>query len=217
MSKQIIDKNNVPTYMRLSFRITILLILFVVLTYEVLSWWTVSMDTSVYIWIMDKFSPELTPIFIAFTHIWGIYWIPIVTLIVASIFAFKKEYRKYTIMVVSTPIIIYLLNTLVKNIIQRPRPDILRLISETWYSFPSWHTMNTVALYWLIILFSCYFIKNKSLKRTISLASLFIMACVATSRIYLWVHYFSDILWWILLSLIYLFVIKHIFFTKKVA
>ena len=203
--------------MRLSFRIFILLLLFWILTYEVLIWWTASMDESVYSWIMNTFSSNFTEVFIAFTNIWGTYWIIIITLILTSIFAYKKKYRIYAILTISTPIIIYLLNTIIKNIIQRPRPDILRLISETWYSFPSWHTMHAVALYWLIILLSFYFIKNRSLKRTISIISLLIMLWVATSRIYLWVHYFSDILWWILLSLLYLFIIKHIFFTKKVA
>lgn len=203
--------------MRLSFRIFILLLLFWILTYEVLIWWTASMDESVYSWIMNTFSSNFTEVFKVFTNIWGKYWIPIVALILTSIFAYKKKYRIYAILTISTPVIIYLINTVIKNIIQRPRPDILRLISETWYSFPSWHTMHTVALYWLIILLSFYFIKNRSLKRTISIISLLIMLWVATSRIYLWVHYFSDILWWILLSLLYLFIIKHIFFTKKVA
>ena len=217
MSKQIINKNNVPTYMRLSFRITLILIFFVILTYEVLIWWTVLVDNSVYSWIMDKFSPDLTPIFISFTHIWGTYWIPIVALILTAIFVYKKRYRIYAILSISTPVIIYLTNTIIKNIIQRPRPDILRLVTETWYSFPSWHTMHTVALYWLIILLSFHLIKNKSLKRIIIIASLFIMLWVTVSRIYLWVHYFSDIIWWILLSLIYLFVVKDFFFKKRTA
>lgn len=209
--------NNTPTYMRLSVKITLLLIFFAILTYDVLSWWTALMDEWIYNRIMNSFSPNLTPIFIAFTHIWGTYWIPIVALILTAIFAYKKRYRIYAILSISTPVIIYLTNTIIKNIIQRPRPDILRLVTETWYSFPSWHTMHTVALYWLIILLSFHLIKNKSLKRIIIIASLFIMLWVTVSRIYLWVHYFSDIIWWILLSLIYLFVVKDFFFKKRTA
>ena len=209
--------NNTPTYMRLSVKITLLLIFFAILTYDVLSWWTALMDEWIYNRIINSFSPNLTPIFIAFTHIWGTYWIPIVALILTAIFAYKKRYRIYAILSISTPVIIYLTNTIIKNIIQRPRPDILRLVTETWYSFPSWHTMHTVALYWLIILLSFHLIKNKSLKRIIIIASLFIMLWVTVSRIYLWVHYFSDIIWWILLSLIYLFVVKDFFFKKRTA
>ncbi len=210
-------KKNTPTYMRLSVKITLLLIFFAILTYDVLSWWTALMDEWIYNRIIESFSPNLTPIFIAFTHIWGTYWIPIVALILTAIFAYKKRYRIYAILSISTPVIIYLTNTIIKNIIQRPRPDILRLVTETWYSFPSWHTMHTVALYWLIILLSFHLIKNKSLKRIIIIASLFIMLWVTVSRIYLWVHYFSDIIWWILLSLIYLFIVKDFFFKKRTA
>lgn len=210
-------KKNTPTYMRLSVKITLLLIFFAILTYNVLSWWTALMDEWIYNRIIESFSPNLTPIFIAFTYIWGTYWIPIVALILTAIFAYKKRYRIYAILSISTPVIIYLTNTIIKNIIQRPRPDILRLVTETWYSFPSWHTMHTVALYWLIILLSYHLIKNKSLKRIIIIASLFIMLWVTVSRIYLWVHYFSDIIWWILLSLIYLFIVKDFFFKKRTA
>ena len=210
-------EKNIPTYMRLSFRIFIILLLFCILTYEVLTLWTFVMDESVYTRIMNTFAPNFTEFFRAFTNIWSTYWVIIVALIITSIFAFKKGYRKYAILTFSTPIIIYLLNTIIKNIIQRPRPDILRLITETWYSYPSWHTMHAVALYWLIIILSYFFIKNKTMKFIISIVSLLMILCIATSRIYLWVHYFSDVLWWLLLSLLYLCIIKNIFFTKKAA
>ena len=217
MNNKVQKEKNIPTYMRLSFRIFIILLLFCILTYEVLTWWTASMDESVYNWIMNTFAPNFTEVFRAFTNIWSTYWVVIVTLIVTSIFAFKKGYRKYAILVFSTPIIIYIINTIIKNIIQRPRPDILRLITETWYSFPSWHTMHAVALYWLIIILSFFFIKNKTMKLIITIISLAMILWIATSRIYLWVHYFSDVLWWFLISLLYLCIIKNIFFTKKAA
>ena len=203
--------------MRLSFRIFIILLLFCILMYEVLTWWTASMDESVYARIMNTFAPNFTDFFRAFTNIWSTYWVIIVALIISSIFTFKKGFRKYAILVFSTPIIIYIINMIIKNIIQRPRPDILRLINETWYSFPSWHTMHAVALYWLIIILSFFFIKNKTMKLIITIISLAMILWIATSRIYLWVHYFSDVLWWFLLSLLYLCIIKNIFFTKKAA
>ena len=81
------SENKTPTYMRLSVKITILLIFFLILTYDVLSWWTVLMDEWIYNRIMNSFSPNFTPIFIAFTNIWGTYWIPIVALILTAIFA----------------------------------------------------------------------------------------------------------------------------------
>jgi hypothetical protein len=70
MNKEPLKENTIPMYMRLSFRVSMLLLLFWILTYEVLIWWTTSMDESVYSWIMNTFPSDFTPIFKAFTHIW---------------------------------------------------------------------------------------------------------------------------------------------------
>ena len=217
MNKENKNKTDSPYYLRLSFRIWLLIILFLILTYEVCTWWTVSMDSSAYDFLMNNIHPDFTQLFIAFTNLWWTYWIIILAVLLTIVLWLKKENRKFAIISFLTPIIIVIVNTVIKNIVQRPRPEILRLVSETWYSFPSWHTMHTVALYWLIMLLASYFVKNRWLRRVIYLLSLLIILWVTSSRIYLWVHYFSDILWWFLLSLVYLFVIKHFFFTKKVA
>jgi undecaprenyl-diphosphatase len=217
MNKENKNRRDSPYYLRLSFRLWLLIILFLILTYEVCTWWTVSMDSSVYDFLMNNIHPDFTQLFIAFTNLWWTYWIIILAVLLTIVLWLKKENRKFAIISFLTPIIIMIINTVVKNIVQRPRPEILRLVSETWYSFPSWHTMHTVALYWLIMLLTSYFVKNRWLRRVIYLLSLLIILWVTSSRIYLWVHYFSDILWWFLLSLVYLFVIKHFFFTKKVA
>ena len=217
MNKENKNKTDSPYYLRLSFRLWLLIILFLILTYEVCTWWTVSMDSSAYDFLMNNIHPDFTQLFIAFTNLWWTYWIIILAVLLTIVLWLKKENRKFAIISFLTPIIIVIVNTAIKNIVQRPRPEILRLVSETWYSFPSWHTMHTVALYWLIMLLASYFVKNRWLRRVIYLLSLLIILWVTSSRIYLWVHYFSDILWWFLLSLVYLFVIKHFFFTKKVA
>lgn len=217
MNKENKNKTDSPYYLRLSFRLWLLIILFLILTYEVCTWWTVSMDSSAYDFLMNNIHPDFTQLFIAFTNLWWTYWIIILAVLLTIVLWLKKENRKFAIISFLTPIIIVIVNTVIKNIVQRPRPEILRLVSETWYSFPSWHTMHTVALYWLIMLLASYFVKNRWLRRVIYLLSLLIILWVTSSRIYLWVHYFSDILWWFLLSLVYLFVIKHFFFTKKVA
>ncbi len=217
MNKENKNRTDSPYYLRLSFRLWLLIILFLILTYEVCTWWTVSMDSSAYDFLMNNIHPDFTQLFIAFTNLWWTYWIIILAVLLTIVLWLKKENGKFAIISFLTPIIIVIVNTAIKNIVQRPRPEILRLVSETWYSFPSWHTMHTVALYWLIMLLASYFVKNRWLRRVIYLLSLLIILWVTSSRIYLWVHYFSDILWWFLLSLVYLFVIKHFFFTKKVA
>ena len=60
MNKENKNKTDSPYYLRLSFRIWLLIILFLILTYEVCTWWTVSMDSSVYDFLMNNIHPDFT-------------------------------------------------------------------------------------------------------------------------------------------------------------
>lgn len=87
------------------------------------------------------------------------------------------------------------LNFLLKNIFQRPRPNLLPLIkTDASYSFPSGHTMNS------FIFFTClsYFIfrkfKNRKLGLGLALGAVLLVFLIGVSRIYLGVHYPSDVI-----------------------
>ena len=82
-------------------------------------------------------------------------------------------------------------NKLIKHIFKRPRPTGLKLISQGGYSFPSGHTMISFLFYGMII-YLLYKHKVKYYKVFITLLAI-LMILVMISRIYLGVHYFSDI------------------------
>ena len=82
-------------------------------------------------------------------------------------------------------------NKLIKHIFKRPRPTGLKLISQGGYSFPSGHTMISFLFYGMII-YLLYKHKVKYYKVFITLLAI-LMIIVMISRIYLGVHYFSDI------------------------
>ena len=87
-----------------------------------------------------------------------------------------------------------LLNQILKNVIARPRPNHLKLIKETGYSYPSGHSMIALSLYATLIYISLKRIKNKKIRiAIISLLTLLILL-IGLSRIYLGVHYPSDII-----------------------
>lgn len=197
--------------------ILFLIIVFPILVYFIRNWLTYALDSFIYNNVIKLYSNLATNIFIMFTNIWGIYWVILITMILTLYLFYKFWFKKFEIIILLTPIIIYFINLIVKNIVQRPRPEILRLIQETDYSFPSWHTMHSIALYWIVIILSQKLIKNKIIKYIIYLLSTIMIIWIATSRIYLWVHYFTDILWWIILSLLYLLITKEFLETKKVA
>ena len=112
-----------------------------------------------------------------------------------------------------------ILNQILKHIIQRPRPTEFRIIDESGYSFPSGHSMVSTAFYGFLIYLIYKKVKNKYLKWTlISFLSILILL-IGISRIYLGVHYTSDVLAGFLISISYLIVfisiIKNYHFIDK--
>ena len=113
------------------------------------------------------------------------------------------------------------LMSLLKNIIQRPRPDFPLVEGITNYSFPSGHAFMTVAFYGLITLFS---ISNNNKRNNGWIISVMIILIflIGFSRIYLRVHYTSDVIagWcigciWLITSLSILDIFKAKFNAKK--
>ncbi len=110
-------------------------------------------------------------------------------------------------------IIITILNQALKMIVQRPRPEEYRIIDENGYSFPSGHSMVSMAFYGFLIYLIYKKIKNKYLKISLIIILLLLIIMIGISRIYLGVHYTSDVCAGFLVSLSYLII--FISFTDK--
>ena len=114
--------------------------------------------------------------------------------------------KKIGLSILSNLVIITVLNQLLKIILQRPRPTDYRIIEETGYSFPSGHSMISMAFYGYLIYLIYKYAKNKYIKWT-SIILLSILICsIGISRIYLGVHYTSDVLGGFLISISYLII-----------
>lgn len=114
--------------------------------------------------------------------------------------------KKIGISILSNLAIVTVLNQLIKRILQRPRPTEYRIIEETGYSFPSGHSMVSMAFYGYFIYLIYKYVKNKYVK-WISIILLSLLIClIGISRIYLGVHYTSDVLGGFLISISYLII-----------
>ena len=126
----------------------------------------------------------------------------IITLMI-TLFILIKD-KKIGLSIFLNLVIATTLNQLLKRILQRPRPTEYRIIEETGYSFPSGHSMVSMAFYGYLIYLIYKYVKNKYIKWT-SIVLLSILICsIGISRIYLGVHYTSDVLGGFLASISYL-------------
>ena len=117
---------------------------------------------------------------------------------------FLIKNKKIGLSIFSNLVIITVLNQLLKRILQRPRPTEFRIIEETGYSFPSGHSMVSMAFYGYLIYLIYKYVENRYVK-WISIVLLSILICaIGVSRIYLGVHYTSDVLGGFLVSISYL-------------
>lgn len=110
--------------------------------------------------------------------------------------------------------VISLLNFILKNIVRRSRPIGFRLIEETGFSFPSGHSASSMAFYGYLIYLIYKRCKNKVL-RTVSIVLLsIVILSIGISRIYLGVHYASDVIGGFILAILYL--ILYVNFIEKI-
>ena len=145
-------------------------------------------------------SDFVTPIAKFITNFGGAIFLSIATVM---LFLLIKN-KKIGLSIISNIVIITILNQLLKRILQRPRPTEFRIVEETGYSFPSGHSMVSMAFYGYLIYLIYRYIKSKYVKWTLITILSILICLIGISRIYLGVHYTSDVLGGFLLSISYL-------------
>jgi len=89
---------------------------------------------------------------------------------------------------------VFVINQVLKEIVQRPRPAGFSLVSESGYSFPSGHSMISMAFYGLCAWMVWRYERDRLLRYLCCLSFAALIALIGMSRIYLGVHYASDVL-----------------------
>ena len=119
--------------------------------------------------------------------------------------------KNIPILIIVNMLLMWLLIGILKRIFKRERPNINRLVSEKGYSYPSGHTLTATSFYGFIIFLITISPFLVSIKISlICLLSLLILL-VGYTRVYLGVHYLSDVIGAILIGTSYL--LLYIFFT----
>ncbi|MBR5370146.1 MAG: phosphatase PAP2 family protein [Bacilli bacterium] len=168
---------------------SIFFLLFILITILMITNNIKSFDNDVYNYIFSFRNNLLDNIFKTITK-FGNTLTVIIMVFILLIFLCKENIYKLVLIVGTT----VLTNQALKHIIRRIRPDHLRLIKEKGYSYPSGHSMISVAIYGLLIYLVYKNIKNKYLKIVLIILLLALILGIGISRVYLGVHYPSDVL-----------------------
>lgn len=86
------------------------------------------------------------------------------------------------------------MNELLKAVFQRERPDIFRLTEASGFSFPSGHAMISFAFYGMILYLVWINFTDNKLKISCTILWFFLVFFIGISRIFLGVHYPSDVI-----------------------
>lgn len=184
-------------------------IIFIILSVLVLTKNDIYIDSVVYNFVSKFIYDDLTSVIKILTNIGG----ALVVIIITIITLIKN--RKYGTYMTINLILITILQIILKHIFLRNRPVDINLIEETGYSFPSGHSLTAMAFYGFIIYLVYISNINKRSKIIyISLFSIFILI-VGLSRIYLGVHFFTDVMGAFTFSFSYLVIYIDIIKRKK--
>jgi undecaprenyl-diphosphatase len=167
------------------------------------------MDAWLNVKMMLSWNPLLNKIMIFITNIASPTYMIIFSVILFGFFAYKKRWY-YSLLLLFGMIGGLLIEQLIKLIVQRARPE-NALIQISEYSFPSGHA--TMAIIFFSLLLYCFKdnIQSKRRKYIFIIANVIIFLLIGFSRIYLSVHWFSDVVagfslglfWFTLLILVF--------------
>ena len=135
-----------------------------------------------------------------------------IVLLVIIVVLLKMNHKNQKILSF-TAMITVLSNQIIKNIIKRPRPNHIRLIKQGGYSFPSGHAMISIAVYGFLLYYIQTNCKNKKQKILLSVLLTIIILMIGCSRVYVGVHYPTDIIGGYCLSIYILKMV--IYFCQK--
>lgn len=151
-------------------------------------------DLEVARWFHAHANPGLTTFMLFVTHIHSVLGITILSVLTGLVFIYKKELYWLLGLAVSVAGGM-LVNVLVKYAFHRVRPNFEDpLLTLTTYSFPSGHTAGSMLFYGVLTAYLMCQIRSWCWRVPVVVFAVLMVITVGTSRIYLGVHYLSDVL-----------------------
>lgn len=178
------------------------LMIFAVTAYLIMTRDTLALDTAIREFSYGLRNEGLTVIFKLLTYMGNWQTITILCILFLLLKALRKNFG---FPLAATAIITTIIQKTLKISFHRQRPDVaLHLIHQGGFSFPSGHSMTSMVFYGMLIFLCRRYIKNKRISNTLTALLSLLILLIGYSRIYLGVHYPTDVIggWSIGISLL---------------
>jgi undecaprenyl-diphosphatase len=167
--------------------------MFIYITNELVEGEPLAVDRVLIIWAARVRSPWLTAVALDVTALGSVTLVFMFAIFALVVLAALRD-RNGVLQLVAASVGAAILTTATKNIVERVRPSAIpRLIEVSGFSYPSGHATLTTALYVTIGIIVARHVSQPRLRAMIFLATSVILLLVGMSRIYLGVHYPTDV------------------------
>lgn len=138
------------------------------------------------------------------TNLASVTFLTVATVLTALVLWVRKQYA-WALFFILINALGGVFNGILKTLFKRQRPDVLPLIEQGGYSFPSGHSMGSFIFYGALSFMLFYLLKGKWKKTIAAILAACMIFLVGLTRIYLGVHYPSDVLGGFLIGAAWLF------------
>lgn len=152
-----------------------------------------AIDESITEYIVSFRSEALTKYMTFVTHLGDRYTYIIITFLLAAYFFIRHRSWKFILQTTLVLLLATLSNIMLKDAINRARPSLEHLVTVNTLSYPSGHSMSAMAFYGFLIYLSLRYNTSGSLKSFIAILLGLLIASIGLSRIYLGVHFPTDV------------------------
>jgi undecaprenyl-diphosphatase len=153
-----------------------------------------SFDNAIISWIRGWNSDTMTAVMKFFTFIGAGYPIIVITAFFAALLYFGLKFRWELLFFLGVVIGSALLNVVLKLIFHRARPTVNRIVEAGGFSYPSGHAMAAFTLYGVLTYLLWRHAPNAYTRVLLICTGSLMILAIGISRIYLGVHYPSDII-----------------------
>ena len=163
-------------------------------------------DLAIFDWLQKNTTPFRTRFMLFFTFIGKHHFLIPANLVLLFYFLFWDRHSWFSIRVAAVALSSLVLMLLLKIVFRRKRPLAPLLKAVKGLSFPSGHAITAVTFYGLVIYIIFHTVNDKWLTWFLTAVLVLVILLIGFSRVYLRVHYASDVLAGFIIGILWLFI-----------